>query len=76
MDETSYNRIEYFVIKKNVPGEYLISNKNEVLMQSYSERSCWIRFIDEVTNKKTNSDKFVLCSRVVGDRYTHILCER
>lgn len=76
MDDTPYNRIEYFVIKKNAPGEYLINSKNDVLMQSYSEQACFIKFVDEVMNKKLKSDKFVICSRVVGDKYVQIMCER
>lgn len=76
MDDTPYSRIEYYVIKKNAPGEYLMCGKNDVLMQSYSEQVCWIKFVDEVMNKKSKTDKFVMCSKVVGDKYTQILCER
>ena len=74
--DTPYNRIEYFVLKKNASGEYLINSKNDILMQSYSDRSCWIKFVDEVMNKKSNTDRFVICSRAIGDKYIQILCER
>ena len=76
VDYDIYKRIEYYVIKKNVSGEYLMCSKNEILMQSYSERKCWIKFIDEVKNKVSKSDKFVICSKVTNEKYIQILCER
>lgn len=70
--------MRYYVIKKNVNGEYLLSDKNEIIMQSYvNKNACWITFIDEVLNRKSKSDKFVLCEKPDNSKkYIHILCEQ
>ena len=67
---------EYYVIKKNLSGDYLLSGKHTIIKQSYDEHTCWNTFIDVVLNKKSDSDSYVMCSKLSNKRYIQILCER
>lgn len=67
---------QFYVIKKNVPGDYLLSSKNKIITQSLNEAHCWISFVEELSNRKSKSDVYVMCSKLPSERYIHILCER
>lgn len=66
----------YYVIKKNVNGEYLLSNKNEIIRQSWDYISCLISFVDALVNRTSKSDVYVLCKKSSGEKYIQIMCER
>lgn len=67
---------QYYVIKKKVAGDYLLSSKNEIIEQSYDLSVCLDKFTTEVKNRKSNSDTFVICSKKSNERYIQILHER
>ena len=59
---------EFFLIKKNSrEGEYLMSEKNEVIMRSNNEHACWIKFIDVIISKNKPTDTFVLFSKMPNE---------
>lgn len=66
----------YYVIKKNVNGEYLLSNKNEIITQSWDYASCIISFVDALVNRTSKSDVYVLCKKISDEKYIQIMCER
>lgn len=68
--------MSYYVIKKNVQGEYLLSSKNEIITQSYDCVACWISFVDALVNRTSKSDVYVICEKKSDEKYIKILCER
>jgi len=67
---------EFYVIKKKVSGEYLLSGKNEVVKKFSDENNCWVCFVDSLLNRKSNSETYVMCSKEKDKKYIHIMCER
>lgn len=67
---------QFYVIKKKAPGDYLLSSKNEIVTQSWNEAHCWISFVEELSNRKSNSGVYVICSKNPDEKYIHIMCER
>ena len=72
----SYQSNIYYVIKKNSNGEYLLNNKNKIVMESNDSNLCWMKFTDLIYNKNVKSDIFVICKKQVDSKYIQILCER
>lgn len=67
---------EFYIIKKNVNGEYLLSPKNEIIEKCKDEHLCWNKFHNLIANKTSKSDIYVVCTKYINDKYIHILCER
>ena len=67
---------QFYVIKKIIHGDYLLSGKNEIVKQSDNENACWICFADKLINRKSDSDVYVMCSKISGEKYVQIMCER
>lgn len=69
---------EYFVVKKNMQGIYLLDDRNDVLLKTDNMDDALAMFNRCVSNKKSDKETYTVFSRTipVKDRFLYLLGEK
>lgn len=69
---------EYFVVRKNMQGIYLLDDRNDILLKTDSMDDALAMFNSYVSNKKNDKETYTVFSRVVPahDRFLYLLGEK
>ena len=69
---------EYFVVRKNMQGIYLLDDRNDIMLKTYSMDDALAMFNSCVSNKNSDKETYTVFSRVVPsqDRFLHLLGEK
>ena len=69
---------EYFVVRKNMQGIYLLDDRNDIMLKTDSMDDAIAMFNSCVSNKKSDRETYTVFSRVVPsqDRFLHLLGEK
>ena len=69
---------EYFVVRKNMQGVYLLDDRNDIMLKTDSMDDALAMFNSCVSNKKSDKETYTVFSRVVPaqDRFLYLLGEK
>ena len=69
---------EYFVVRKNMQGIYLLDDRNDIMLKTNSMDDAIAMFNSCVSNKKSDKETYTVFSRVVPaqDRFLFLLGEK
>ena len=72
------HREEYFVVRKNMQGIYLLDDRNDILLKTDSMDDALAMFNSCVSNKNNDKETYTVFSRVVPahDRFLYLLGEK
>ena len=69
---------EYFVVKKNMQGIYLLDDRNDVLLKTDNMDDALAMFNKCISNRKGDKETYTVFSRAVPvkDRFLYLLGEK